>query len=382
MQTTKLTGHSLAGICNRIMAGITLLAVITLSACKETKTNNTYTISGTAVGLADGDTLLITDSDGLTIDKIVIKDGKFSYTGPADSVCCYALNVVKDQFNSLLFFTEPGNITVTVASNPTESKVAGTVANDALQLLMEATDPYYERIHEIETIVYSDTTLTHEEEWALGQRYQQLYSEIENRCKEAAEQNTDNELGYMLVVRNIDEQENSALLLRLIEAMPEKFRQRQPIIELQARLNARHSTDEGQLMPDFIMATPAGDSISIMSKVQENRITVLDFWASWCGPCRREMPFMKQLYDTYHPKGMGIVGISLDEDKEAWTQAISSLGMEWAHISDLHGRNSEAAQLFNVTSIPYTVVVDSTGNILKKGLRGEALEQYVAAVFE
>lgn len=351
-----------------------------LYACKETKSNNTYTINGTAVGLADGDTLLITDSDGLPIDKIVIKDGKFSYTGPADSVCCYALNVVKDQFNSLLFFTEPGNITITVASNPTESKVAGTVANDALQLLMEATDPYYERIHEIETIVYTDTTLTHEEEWALSQRYQQLYSEIENRCKEAAEQNTDNELGYMLVVRNIDEQENSELILRLIEAMPEKFRQRQPIIEIEARLKARHSTDEGQQIPDFTMPTPDGDSISVKAKVHENRITILDFWASWCGPCRSEMPSMKQMYETYQPKGLGIVGISLDENKEAWTQAISSLRLEWAHMSDLAGWNSEAARLFNVTSIPYTVVVDSLGNILKKGLRGEALEQYVASV--
>jgi thiol-disulfide isomerase/thioredoxin len=364
------------------MCGIALLAVIMLYACKDNKPTNTYTINGTAIGLADGDTLLITDSNGVPIDNIVIKDGKFSYTGSADSVCCYALNVVKDQFNSLLFFTEPGNITITVASNPTKSKVAGTVSNDALQLLMEATDPYYEKIHEIEMLAYSDTTLTHEQEWALSQRYQQLYSEIENRCKEAAEQNIENELGYMLVVRNIDEQENSELILRLIAAMPEKFRQRQPIIELQDRLTARHSTDEGQQMPDFTMATPDGDSISIMSKVQENKITVLDFWASWCGPCREEMPFMRQLYDTYHPKGMGIVGISLDDSKAAWTQAISSLRIEWAHMSDLRGWNNEAAQLFHVTAIPYTVVVDSLGNILRKGLRGETLEQYVASVFE
>ena len=363
-----------------LLPGFALLLLVLFNACKESAPKNTYTINGTAVGLADGDTLLITDSDGMPVDKIVIKDGKFSYSGPADSVCCYALNVVKDQFNSLLFFTEPGNITLTVSSNPTDSKVAGTVANDALQLLMEATDPYYVKIHEIENIVYTDTVLTHEEEWALSQRYEQLYREIENRCKEAAEQNTDNELGYMLVVRSIDEQQNSELILRLIDAMPEKFKQRLPIIELKARLTARHSTDEGQTMPDFTMDTPAGDSISVMSEVRKNKVTIIDFWASWCGPCRREMPFMKELYDTYHPNGMGIVGVSLDESRDAWTQAIGSLRMEWAQMSDLRGWNSEAAQLFSVTAIPYTVVVDSLGTILKKGLRGEELQQYVASV--
>ena len=115
-----------------------------------------------------------------------------------------------------------------------------------------------------------------------------------------------------------------------------------------------------------------------MSEVKKNKVTILDFWASWCGPCREETPFMVSLYEKYHNKGLGIVGISLDQDHDAWTKGIADLGITWPQISDLKYWQSAAAEMFQVRSIPYMVVVDQQGVILNKNIRGEQLEKFVS----
>ena len=115
-----------------------------------------------------------------------------------------------------------------------------------------------------------------------------------------------------------------------------------------------------------------------MDEVKKHKVTVIDFWASWCGPCRQEMPFMMQMYDKLQSKGLGIIGISLDNDKDAWVKGTEALGFTWPQMSDLKGWENEIAQHFQVTSIPHTIVVDQKGTILRRGLRGEELEAFVA----
>lgn len=136
------------------------------------------------------------------------------------------------------------------------------------------------------------------------------------------------------------------------------------------------------VLPDFRMNSIGGSPISIKDEIAKNKITVLDFWASWCGPCLREAPNMVTMYNDYHAKGLGIVGISLDEDEASWKEAVGKLGMKWTQISDLQGWQNQAAQLFGVQSIPHTVVVDSKGTILAQGLRGEELSAFVASKFQ
>lgn len=120
-----------------------------------------------------------------------------------------------------------------------------------------------------------------------------------------------------------------------------------------------------------------GNDHSLREEIAKNKITIVDFWASWCGPCRQEMPSLVNLYGSYKDKGLGIVGISLDTEKEAWKEAISNLGITWCQLSDLGGWDSEAAMVFNVRGIPYTIVTDSKGTILATGLRGSELEQFI-----
>ena len=156
------------------------------------------------------------------------------------------------------------------------------------------------------------------------------------------------------------------------------MQQRPAIKQLEQIIAKAAKAAEGATIQDFTQNAPEGTEISLLAEVKKNKITVIDFWASWCGPCRQEMPFMIQLYDKYQSKGLGILGISLDDDKDAWIKGTETLGFTWPQMSDLKGWENEIAQHFQVTSIPHTIVVDQNGTILRSGLRGEQLEQFVA----
>ena len=151
----------------------------------------------------------------------------------------------------------------------------------------------------------------------------------------------------------------------------------------QAKTSDSATTDSDYTgIPDFTLGTPDGTPLSIMSEVSKNKITILDFWASWCQPCMHEMPFMKDLYAKYHSKGLGIVGISLDTEREAWQQAISRLGIEWPQVSDLQGWDSKPAREFNVRAIPHIIIVDYSGDIIEMGLRGEELQKFIGSLLD
>lgn len=132
--------------------------------------------------------------------------------------------------------------------------------------------------------------------------------------------------------------------------------------------------------PDFSQATPEGGTLALSDL--RGQVVLIDFWASWCKPCRMENPHVKKVYEKYHRKGFEILGVSLDREKGAWTNAIAQDGLPWKHVSDLGFWNNAAAQQYGVNSIPYTVLVDKQGNVLAKNLRGGALEQKLAEVFK
>jgi thiol-disulfide isomerase/thioredoxin len=136
----------------------------------------------------------------------------------------------------------------------------------------------------------------------------------------------------------------------------------------------------GSEAPDFSQPTPEGKPLSLSSL--RGKVVLIDFWASWCKPCRMEMPNVKRVYDQYRSKGFEIIGVSLDRDKGAWTGAIAQDGLPWKHVSDLGFWNNAAAQQYGVSSIPYTVLVDKEGKVLGKNLRGPALEEKLAEVFK
>lgn len=137
----------------------------------------------------------------------------------------------------------------------------------------------------------------------------------------------------------------------------------------------------GKRYIDLAMA----DTEGVMHRISEyvgNGYLLVDFWASWCGPCRRELPNVKRAYEKYHEKGFDVLGISFDTKKEAWVKAVKDLGLTWHHISDLKGWESEAAKQYAVTGIPCTILLDSNGQIVASNLYGEKLDAILSELLK
>jgi thiol-disulfide isomerase/thioredoxin len=145
-------------------------------------------------------------------------------------------------------------------------------------------------------------------------------------------------------------------------------------------LQRLQGVNEGAMAPEINLATPAGPTLALSSL--RGKYVLIDFWASWCGPCRRENPNVVKTYAAYKDKGFEIFGVSLDQNREAWLKAIETDKLVWKHVSDLQYWNSAGARAYQVNSIPQTFLIDPAGRIIAKGLRGAALDNYLAKLFE
>ncbi len=149
--------------------------------------------------------------------------------------------------------------------------------------------------------------------------------------------------------------------------------------QIEAFLKSEGALRKGQPAPDIALPDPDGN-IRRLSELR-GKWVLIDFWASWCRPCRMENPNVVRLYQKYHSRGFEIFGVSLDHNRDAWLQAIRNDNLTWTHVSDLKGWQSAAAQLYRVSGIPFTVMVDPEGRIYAKGLRGASLEATLQKLF-
>lgn len=167
----------------------------------------------------------------------------------------------------------------------------------------------------------------------------------------------------------------TATLLTITACQPAKNRQQ----AAETVTEERSEPGSDELKIDFTMPDMTGRDVNVTDEFAKNKITIIDFWASWCGPCRQEMPNLVKTYNDYKDKGLGIVGVSLDEDKAQWIDAVNTMDMTWTQLSDLQGVDNSAARMYGIDAIPFTILVDNSGKVIAAGLHGDDLTAFVAS---
>lgn len=184
---------------------------------------------------------------------------------------------------------------------------------------------------------------------------------------------------YFVLFNFIEEDQKFPKIKALMKRMEPKDIASSYYKDLKTIYETNKSLEVGELAPDIDLPQPDGSSLKLSSL--RGKVVLIDFWASWCGPCRAEFPNVKRIYANFKDKGFEIYGVSLDRERTAWVNSISSLGLSWKHVSDLKYWSCAPAKVYKVTGIPYTVLVDKDGKIIAKNLRGEELERKLEELF-
>ncbi len=355
-------------------------AALGMVACTGNKAG--YVISGTVEGAVDGDTVYLQEASGRNLTKLdtaVISKGTFTFEGAQDSaVNRYITCEVNGEPLMMDFFLENGKINIALTKE--SDSATGTSNNDAYQAIRSQINELSKKMNAIYEVM-GDTSLSDEQKEAKQKEGAQLEEEYYKVIKEGVQKNITNPVGIFLFKQtyyNNSTDENAALL----EQIPANFQKDETIAKIKEQTEKQKKTAVGQTFIDFEMKTPEGKAIKLSDYVGHGKVVLVDFWASWCGPCRREMPNMVEAYAKYKGKNFEIVGVSLDQDGDAWKEAIKQMNMTWPQMSDLKFWQSEAAQLYAVNSIPHTMLIDGNGTILARGLHGEELLAKLAEVIK
>lgn len=356
--------------------GLVAMAALMMVACQD---KNAYTISGTYETAKEGDSVSLQLMEGrrlVDLQKVAIVNGEFEFKGVADSVQVAAVSI-GDAFCQL--FLEPGQIKVDLKAGQM-SLALGTPNNNAYESFMSdmkaLEDEYAEIAKRAQNPELSDAEKA-EIKKQMGEFEGKYYQAIKNSIAD----NVGNDFGLYNLCNSYyyyDPEELASILESYLAAFPTNAR----LARIKANNDLSLETAVGKQFKDFEMADVEDNMHKLSEYIAANEVTLVDFWASWCGPCRAEMPAVKAAYEAYKNKGFGIVGVSLDNNKEAWVKAIADLGIEWPQISDLQGWNCAGAKLYGVNSIPATVLVAKDGTILAKNLRGEAIQEKLAEILK
>ena len=210
-------------------------------------------------------------------------------------------------------------------------------------------------------------------------KLEQLTAEAQKRLGVILERNKDNVLAAYVQTAGMERMDLNGLKM-CYAGLSDKAKHTGPGKLMAARIRALEGVEVDAVAPNFTLPTPEGKEIALYEV--KGKLKIIDFWASWCGPCRMENPNMVKLYNDFKEKGLVVVSVSLDEKKDKWEEAIKKDGLTWLHLSDLKGWQGDVVKMYNIDAVPTILVLDENNRIIAKNLRGEKLRALVSERLE
>ncbi len=359
---------------------------LTQTSCNssDSKSKKGFTIQGKLKNAGTINSLALhelTPTGLVLLDTAAVgEDGSFTMQGvlPERTFCIIRFN--QDGDIALVVDTNANFNLEIDANQPTEYVVSGPEENLNLKKLFNLNNSFFKLGQTIEQRFanYTPESMTSEVETEIRNAFDSLQSAHQNGLMELVE--TMPESFTALFASNFLLPDAPLSFLKLIDDNAQKnFPYSKYSNVLHTKVETLMKTDIGAAAPEITLSDPFGKSISLSSLT--GKIVLIDFWASWCAPCRKDNPKNVLLYNKYKSKGFEIFGVSLDDNREAWIEAINKDKLLWSHGSDLQKWNSPLVGKYGIDAIPYTVLVDKEGKIIATKLRGEALEKKLKEIF-
>jgi thiol-disulfide isomerase/thioredoxin len=317
-----------------------------------------------------------------TIDSAAAKGGAFEFRGKTtQGGGFYLLNLANAQRIPLLL---EGGETLTVDITGKTANVTGSKTAESFQKINQLQSAFQAKAADLNA-QYEAATAKKD-----TKRQQQIKEEFDRGQQAIAQQvrammpDLGTSLTALYATNFLDAEQDFALF----ESLADRFAKEKPnarmtqafVAQVRRMQAQKNGLAEGKPAPEIVLKDP-NDKVVPLSSLK-GKYVLIDFWASWCGPCRKENPNVVRMYQKYKDKGFEIYGVSLDQNKAAWLNAIKADSLTWTHVSDLKFWNNAAAVTYGVQAIPFSVLIDPQGNILAKNLRGETLEAKLAEVLK
>ncbi len=336
-----------------------------------------YEVTGTAP--ASAPYVYMQNMQGQAVDSVKVENGTFKFNGEAEGKLFAFIFSDRKGSNATVAVLD-GNVKV----NLSEGTTTGTPENDGLTKWRNVLHPLNEKMGQLNAeyrSYHSKGQVPDSVMARIEKDYEVLKTDMVAQVKTLCNENKQAKFPAFFLA-TMGSQLERADVIDLAETGNPAYMQVSILERMRGSIQGWKRQMPGTMFTDLELNDVNGKPHKLSEYIGKGKYVLVDFWASWCGPCRREMPAVKALYEKYHAKGFDIVGLSFDDNAKDWTGAINSMKLPWHHLSDLKGWQSIAGQTYGINAIPATILFGPDGKVVVSGLHSEELETKLAELLK